>query len=94
MYTHFQVFASPNDPLFWLLHSMADRVWWMWQNQKPVERAFQIAGTRTSSNIPPSDNATIDDILDLGVVTPADVPASALKHHVSTIAGPYCYIYQ
>lgn len=72
---------------------MADRVWWIWQNLKPVERTFQIAGTRTMANIPPSANATIEDILNLGVVTPANAPASALKHNLSTVAGPYCYIY-
>ena len=79
--------------MFWLHHSMVDRVWWMWQNQRPVERAFQIADTRTMRNKPPSDNATIDDIIDIGIATPAGGPTVALKHHVSTVAGPYCYIY-
>lgn len=55
-------------------------------------RACQIAGTRTMGNNPPSDNATIDDVLDLGAAAPAGEPASALKYHVSTVAGPCCYI--
>jgi tyrosinase len=93
LHTYFQIYTSPNDPLFWLHHCMVDRVWWIWQNRKPLERSFQIAGTRTMNNVPPSDDATLDDILDLGIVTPANAPASALKHHVSTVAGPYCYIY-
>lgn len=61
----------------------------MWQNQDPAARAFQIAGTRTMLNQPASDNATIDDLMDLGF----NAPASPLRDHVSTVAGPYCYIY-
>ncbi|KAK7962896.1 uncharacterized protein PG986_003721 [Apiospora aurea] len=83
-------FNSPNEPLFWLHHSMADRVWWIWQNQKPVERAFQVAGTRTMNNKPPSDDATVDDTFDMGY----NGGEVVLKDLVSTVAGPYCYIYQ
>ncbi|KAH7037046.1 uncharacterized protein B0I36DRAFT_313204 [Microdochium trichocladiopsis] len=89
------IYTSPNDPLFWLHHGMVDRAWWMWQNQKPpAERHFQIAATRTMRNNPPSDNATLDDIIDLSWVTPQKGGVrSAIKNHVSTVAGPYCYVY-
>ncbi|KAK8852237.1 Di-copper centre-containing protein [Apiospora arundinis] len=82
-------FNSPNEPLFWLHHGMVDRVWWTWQNQKPVERAFQVAGTRTMNNKPPSDNVTIEDTFDMGY----NGGEVVIKDLVSTVAGPYCYIY-
>ncbi|KAK8043356.1 Di-copper centre-containing protein [Apiospora rasikravindrae] len=82
-------FNSPNEPLFWLHHAMVDRVWWIWQNQKPVERAFQVAGTRTMNNKPPSEDATVDDTFDMGY----NGGEVVIKDLVSTIAGPYCYIY-
>ncbi|KAM0810934.1 putative Tyrosinase [Seiridium cardinale] len=82
-------FNSPNDPMFWLHHSQIDRTWWIWQNQNPVDRAFDIAGTNTVFNTPPSANTTIEDTINLGIVR----EALAIKHHVSTVAGPYCYIY-
>ncbi|KAK8117709.1 uncharacterized protein PG998_005990 [Apiospora kogelbergensis] len=83
------VYNSPNDPMFWLLHAGVDRVWWMWQNLAPVERAFKIAGTCTMRNSPPSANATLDDMLSLGF----NGEPSPLREHVSTVGGPYCYIY-
>lgn len=76
--------------MFWLHHSMVDRVWWTWQNQKPVERAFQVAGTRTMNNKPPSGNVTIEDTFDMGY----NGGGVAIKDLVSTVAGPYCYIYR
>ncbi|KAK6821304.1 hypothetical protein PG987_015704 [Apiospora arundinis] len=82
-------FNSPNEPLFWLHHGMVDRVWWIWQNQKPVERAFQVDGTRTMNNKPPSDNVTIEDTFDMGY----NGGEVVIKDLVSTVAGPYCYIY-
>ncbi|ORY58915.1 uncharacterized protein BCR38DRAFT_400025 [Pseudomassariella vexata] len=83
------VYNSPNDPIFWLHHGNIDRVWWIWQNQNPIDRAFQIAGTRTLFNMPPSDNATVEDMIDLGV----NAPAVPIKNHVSSVGGDYCYIY-
>lgn len=74
---------------------MVDRTWWTWQNQvPPAERHFQIAGTRTFRNIPPSDPATIEDIIDLGWVQPLKgAVTKGIKWHISTVAGPYCYVY-
>ncbi len=89
-----QVFNSPGDPMFWLHHTMVDRTWWIWQNQKPTERVFLVNGTRTMLNNPPSDKATMEDVIDLAFVTPKDGPTYAMKHHVSSVAGPYCYIYE
>ncbi|KAK6856634.1 hypothetical protein PG995_006821 [Apiospora arundinis] len=80
---------SPGDPMFWLHHSQIDRTWWIWQNQKPLERVFQIAGTRTLLNYPASRDANIEDPLNLYYTA----SASALKNHLSSVGGPYCYIY-
>ncbi|KAH7024820.1 uncharacterized protein B0I36DRAFT_366729 [Microdochium trichocladiopsis] len=104
------IYTSPNElsqkltlnlpqliPMFWLHHSMLDRVWWMWQNQDraaTTERLFQIGGTRTKRNDPPSDPATLEDVLDMGYATPLKGGVTVgIKHHVSTVAGPYCYVY-
>ncbi|KAI1211502.1 Di-copper centre-containing protein [Annulohypoxylon truncatum] len=67
------LFTSPNDPIFYLLHSQIDRLWAIWQGQNLEERTFAITGNRTffgipldtAPNVPPS-NATIEDIMDLG----------------------------
>lgn len=80
---------SPNDPMFWLHHAQVDRTWWIWQNQRPLARALLVAGTRTILNFPPSEPATLDDLLDLHYTA----PPSELKNHVSSLGGPYCYIY-
>ncbi|KAH8646666.1 tyrosinase [Xylariales sp. PMI_506] len=96
-YGHFSVngdpsgdfFNSPNDPIFWLHHGNIDRMWWIWQNQDPINRSFQIAGTRTMMDSPPSANATIEDLIGMGY----NGPSSAIKYHVSSVGGNYCYIY-
>lgn len=79
--------------MFWLIHAMVDRTYWIWQNQKPAERAFLINGTRTMLNDPPSENATMEDVLNLEYVTPSGSQTFGMKNHVSSVAGPYCYIY-
>ncbi|KAK6214456.1 hypothetical protein LQW54_004363 [Pestalotiopsis sp. IQ-011] len=82
-------FNSPNDPMFWLHHAQIDRTWWIWQNQSPLNRTLQISGTNTVFNTLPSANTTLEDTINLGVIR----DASAIKNHVSTVTGPYCYIY-
>jgi tyrosinase len=72
---------------------MVDRTWWIWQNQKVIRRAFMVNGTRTMFNNPPSDEATMEDIIDMAFVTPTNASTYAMKNHVSSVAGPYCYVY-
>ena len=43
-------FASPGDPVFFLLHTMIDRIWTMWQAQDPSVRNDQVGGTKTPMN--------------------------------------------
>ncbi|AEO68527.1 uncharacterized protein THITE_2118068 [Thermothielavioides terrestris NRRL 8126] len=86
-------FVSPGDPAFYLHHSMIDRVWWLWQSLSPRDRTqgpTAIAGTRTFLNSPPSPNATLDDLVDLGY---AGGPPLPIRDLLSTTAGPFCYIY-
>ncbi|KAK8081670.1 Tyrosinase-like protein [Apiospora saccharicola] len=97
-YGHFAVsgdpsgdfYNSPNEPLFWLHHGQVDRLWWIWQNQKPAERALAIHGTRTMYNKPPSDDATLEDVLQMDK-SGADV---VFKDTVSSVGGKYCYVYE
>ncbi|KAL1879877.1 hypothetical protein Daus18300_001716 [Diaporthe australafricana] len=101
-YGHFAVngdpsgdgYNSPNEPLFWLHHGQVDRLWWIWQNQRPLERAFQINGTRTLGNSPPSADATIEDLINVGFVDGEYDEGLAIKNYVSTMGGPLCYIYE
>ncbi|KAF3930659.1 Tyrosinase [Dactylella cylindrospora] len=81
--------ASPGDPYFYLHHAQIDRTWWIWQNQDPKVRYKAVGGTITILNTPPSRNATLDDPLDLGINAPVITIGDAL----STIDGPFCYIY-
>jgi tyrosinase len=83
------IFVSPGDPAFFLHHAQIDRTWWIWQNQDLKNRQNAIAGTITLNNNPPSRNGTLQDIIDMGVNNPGIQIAQAM----STLAGPFCYIY-
>lgn len=85
-------YVSPADPYFWFHHAMVDRTFWTWQNQDVKGRRYQIAGTLTFQNIPPTRNATLDDPMTLGSYI--GFPNITLADASSTLAGPFCYIYQ
>jgi tyrosinase len=59
--------ASPNDPVFWLLHANLDRLWAEWES---------IHGEDYPEEGPPPGNRLHDKMLPFGI-TPADV----LDHH-------------
>lgn len=86
------LFTSPGDPVFYLHHGMIDRVWWMWQmlDWKTRTGAGGISGTGTMLNMPPSANATLETVIDLGY---AAGPAVRMGDLMSTTDGPMCYIY-
>lgn len=71
-------------------HAQIDRCWWIWQYLDPWHRIEVIAGTHTINNSPPSANATLDDIIELGV----NAPGIKIREAVSTLDGPFCYIYE
>lgn len=83
-------FASPGDPVFFLHHGMIDRVWTQWQEVDLANRQYAISGTRTISNIPPSANATLDDVLSWDILG----PEMTMRDLMSTSAGPFCYRYE
>ncbi|VUC35833.1 unnamed protein product [Clonostachys rosea] len=87
------VFTSPGDPAFYLHHSMIDRVWWIWQMLDPKKRIFSdsaISGTNTFLDSPPSANTTLDDYVDFFF---AGGTPMKIRDLLSTLNGPFCYVY-
>lgn len=87
------LFVSPGDPAFYLHHSMIDRVYWLWQMQDPEARQWgpdALAGTITFNNSPESRNTTMDDMNEYGF---AAGPPEKIGNLMSTISGPFCYVY-
>ncbi|KAH7152948.1 hypothetical protein EDB81DRAFT_438677 [Dactylonectria macrodidyma] len=86
------VYTSPGDPAFYLHHAMIDRVWWIWQMLSPSKRQYSsiaLQGTNTFLDIPASANTTFDDYVEYGWAG----PKRQIKDLMSTISGPFCYIY-
>jgi tyrosinase len=69
---------------------MIDRTYWTWQNLDIKNRQYAIGATITVNNLPPSRNATLDDIVTLGYVS---APDKTIRDLSNTLAGPFCYIY-
>jgi tyrosinase len=65
-------------------------VWWIWQNQDLETRGRAIAGTVTFLNMPPSRNGTLEDVLSVGYVGVENI---TISDAMSTLKGPFCYIY-
>lgn len=92
------LYASPQDPSFFVHHGQVDRVWTIWQNLDIENRRNALSGTTTYANIPPSDNATLDTLLDMGPLAPQirvrDV-MSTVGVNGSGLWGPgLCYYYE
>ncbi|KAK1761507.1 hypothetical protein QBC47DRAFT_429064 [Echria macrotheca] len=88
------LWASPGDPAFYLHHAQIDRTWWIWQNYKsPESRTTAIGGTVTPNDTPPSQNGTIGDLLDLGILT-APLTIARVMSTVGLTGGPLCYVYE
>lgn len=88
------LFTSPGDPVFYLHHTMIDRIWWMWQMQDPAERtsgSTAVGGTLAFLNDPPSQNASLENYNEYGY---AAGPPRQIKELLSTTSGPFCYAYQ
>ncbi|KAL8735376.1 MAG: hypothetical protein Q9166_000921 [cf. Caloplaca sp. 2 TL-2023] len=83
-------FASPGDPAFYLHHAMFDRVWTIWQAQDPSKRTYQVGGTITPFNKPPSAAVTLNDVLKFE----AAGPNYKMKDTLSAINGKFCYKYE
>ena len=84
------VFSSPQDPIWYLLHAYMDKIYVDWQNAHP-DVAFTVSGTQTFQNTPPSPNVTVDTPEpDWGYFYPS-VPVGTL---LDSQGGPFCYRYE
>ena len=70
---------------------MIDRTWWTWQNLDLEKRLYALGATVTMNNNPPSRNATLDDIVNLGYL---GYPDLTIREASNAMAGPFCYIYE
>lgn len=84
------IFSSVQDPVWWPLHVMLDRVYTSWQMRHPEQR-LSLFGTETAVNLPPSANVTLDSVMpDWGYFDLSNIKVSDL---MSPQAGPFCYKY-
>lgn len=82
-------YTSPNDPAFWLLHGMIDRVWYIWQSQDLPNRMQVIAGGTSMMGGGAAQKLT--DTFDITILGAPKLPLSGL---MSTTEGPFCYVYE
>jgi tyrosinase len=68
-----------------------DRIWWLWQLQNAKKRTYAIAGTHTFGNDPPSANVSLTEDVTLGYV--AGWQTRQIKSLMSSLDGPFCYVY-
>jgi len=84
------IHVSPQDPIWYPLHTEIDRVYWSWQIQNP-SLADTLSGTMTAVNTPPSANVTLTSIEpDWGYLDSSAIQVGEL---ISTTSGPFCYQY-
>ncbi|RDA87698.1 hypothetical protein CP532_1764 [Ophiocordyceps camponoti-leonardi (nom. inval.)] len=83
-------FVSLNDPVFYLHHAMLDRVWAIWQSRDVETRQYALNGTLTWKNYPPSPDATVRDIMEVGILG----SDAQIGEVMSTTEGPLCYVYE
>ena len=81
---------SPADPAFFPHHAMVDRVYWTWQNLDLKTRRNTIAGGTLGVG-DGGPKGTLQDILTLGKYT--GFPNITIENAMSTIGGPFCYVY-
>ncbi|KAK3383479.1 hypothetical protein B0T24DRAFT_688013 [Lasiosphaeria ovina] len=82
-------YTSPNDPAFWVHHGMIDRTWSIWQTQNFSTRQLVISGGTSMMGF--GKLQTLDDPIDLDVVGDK---VWKIRDLVSTVDGPFCYVYE
>jgi tyrosinase len=85
----FDFYNSPADPAFFPHHGMIDRVWWTWQNPDLKNQQNALVGGTIIGGMGP--NATLNHTLSLGSYVGSK--NITIKDAMSTLAGPFCYIY-
>ncbi|EEP80004.1 predicted protein [Uncinocarpus reesii 1704] len=84
------LYASPQDPLFFPHHAQIDRMWAIWQWLDIENRKDALYGTLTYENLPPSRKGTLDDLVDLRPI----IDPVRIRDVVDVISGPFCYFYE
>ena len=70
---------------------MVDLVWGLWQCLDFEDRQQVISGTTNMDGT--GRLQTLEDVADLGVVN-IEGKSHKLKELVSTVGGPFCYLYE
>jgi tyrosinase len=84
-------YTSPGDPYFYLHHAMIDRTWSIWQSQDFANRQQVIAGG--TSMMGGGRAQSLEDNIDMEVLN-VDGKVYKIKELVSTVGGPFCYVYE
>ena len=85
-----QIFASPQDPIWFLLHAELDRLYTRWQDRHP-DVAHSTYGTETALNLPPSQNVTLQSCEPDWAYLAESVQVMEL---MDVTSGPFCYTYE
>ncbi|RMZ81889.1 hypothetical protein DV738_g2050, partial [Chaetothyriales sp. CBS 135597] len=84
------IHISAQDPVWYPLHTFIDLLYDSWQRNNP-DVAYDLHGTGTALNNPPTANVTLDSIEpDWGYFQTEPIQVRDL---VSTTKGPFCYQY-
>ncbi|KAL1841066.1 hypothetical protein VTJ49DRAFT_7450 [Mycothermus thermophilus] len=86
-------YTSPNDPAFYVHHAMIDRVWYIWQSLNFESRQQVIAGGTSMMGFG-SPLATLNDDVHLGPKGLMADEVYKIRDLVSTVDGPFCYVYE
>jgi tyrosinase len=86
--SRYDFFGSPQDPAFYIHHSMIDKVWTDWQAVDPVSRRYVYFGTSTIFNGNATANVVNDTVIDFG-----RLGSTTVGEVQDPQAGPYCYQY-
>ncbi|KAJ5819931.1 hypothetical protein N7474_005522 [Penicillium riverlandense] len=83
------LFASPQDPAFFLHHGMVDRMWDIWQDRDEETRRYALNGTGVILNPPSAPLVTLDTVMEFGIL---DRPRT-VREVMSPVEGGLCYTY-
>ncbi|KAE8844261.1 hypothetical protein PTNB85_02526 [Pyrenophora teres f. teres] len=89
-------YSSPNDPVFFLHHTMLDYAYWLWQAFHP-DQAGTVMGTRTRFS-PTAEKTTLQDVISMNYLNVDDVTIEDLmdtyfhKHYFSSPKCPSHYL--
>lgn len=83
-------YISPNEPSFWLHHSMIDRIWTIWQTQDYEARRMAMEGG--TSMMGGGRPQSLDDPVEMNVLGDTWL----IRDLMSTVdgPGPFCYVYE